>query len=84
MPAKFTRRLDSQMRDQGETDYQRRLLRVNPVKSKRKSSIIDSMVHEETHRIHPRMKERTVRATTKRKLRTMSPGAKRRLRGRYR
>ena len=45
---------------------------------------IDSMVHEETHRIHPRMRERTVRATTKQKLRTMSPESKRRLRGRYR
>lgn len=84
MIKKYKRVVDNRMRWQGDTDLEKKVIRVNKVKSKRKSSIIDTMVHEEMHAKHPQMYERTVATKTKGRVRTMGPQAKARLRSKYR
>jgi len=68
----------------GLTDYAKKKIIVNKkVHKKNKESIIDTIVHEETHRKHPKMHEKTVRKLTPKKVKTMSAKAKSKLRSRY-
>ena len=55
------------MRDYGETDLDKKKIRINKKKSKNggPGQLLNTIVHEETHARHPKMHERTVRKKTK-------------------
>lgn len=82
---KWKRLVDNRMRDYGDTDIDKRVIRVNKSKKKNKKrgDIIDTIVHEEDHAKHPRKHEKTVRRDTKRKLKRMSRETKQRLYSKY-
>ena len=76
---------DKKMRWRGDIDYDNKVIRINPSKKKNKKpgELLDTIVHEETHRLHPRMWEKTVRKETKHKIRSMSREAKQKLYNKY-
>lgn len=78
---KFKRVVDNKMHAFGDTDLERGIIRVNKSKRKNKNpgDIIDTIVHEETHRKHPAMHERTVRKKTKTLVKKLGRSAKRKL-----
>lgn len=77
----------------GETDYGKRTITINKKRHKNKAALkkfpkidqtlLNTIVHEETHAAHPRMLERTVRKVARRKTMTMSIKEKNKLYGRY-
>ena len=73
----YTRIVANKSRWQGDTDIDKKVIRVNKVKSKKKSTVIDTIVHEETHAKHPKMTERRVRIETKNQLKRMAENKKR-------
>lgn len=67
----------NKMRTDGDIDFDERVIRVNKSRSKKhKGGILDTIVHEETHRLHPEMHEKTVRKKTTAKIKKMSPKSK--------
>jgi len=77
---------DKRMRWSGDIDYEKKIIRVNPSKKKNKKpgDILDTIIHEETHRLHPKMWEKTVRKETKHKIGSMSQKQKNKLYSKYR
>ena len=74
---KFKRVVDNKMRDFGDTNIKKGVIRVNKKKSrKHPKGIIDTVIHEELHARHPKMHEKTVRKLTNKALITMSPKRK--------
>ena len=73
------------MRWRGDIDYDNKVIRINPSKKKNKKpgELLDTIVHEETHRLHPRMWEKTIRKETKHKIKSMSREAKQKLYNKY-
>ena len=75
------------MRDYGEIDDKKRLIRINKKKSKKNPmhkekgypEVLDSIVHEVRHKKHPKEHETTIRKKTKAQIKKMSARAK----GRY-
>ena len=80
----YKRIVDNKMRYQGETDLDRKVIKINKRQSKKKSTVIDTIQHEELHAKHPKMKEKTVRIETKNKLKRMSQMKKHKLYNLYR
>jgi hypothetical protein len=78
------RKVDNKMRYQGETDINKKTIRINKKASKKKSTIIDTIHHEEMHIKHPKMSEKTVRIETKNKLKRMAENKKNKLYALYR
>jgi len=76
----YKRVVDNKMRDFGRIDTDKREIRIN----KRKGGVLDTIFHEETHRLHPRMFEKTVRKKTTAALKRMGPKEKRSLFSKYR
>jgi hypothetical protein len=74
----FKRKVDNKMRYYGDTDLEKKEIRVNKSKKKNKKSgdILNTIVHEEMHADHPRMHERTIRRLTKAKIERMTPDRK--------
>lgn len=73
----YKRTVDNKMHVYGETDLDKKTIRIN--KSKKKNihgDIIDTIVHEKEHILHPKKRETTVRKDTEKKLKTMSPKQK--------
>ncbi len=75
--AKYKRVTSNKMRYFGDIDDEKRVIRVNKRRSKskdgkKKGGLIDTIVHEETHRLHPKMHEKTVIKATKRSVKRMS------------
>lgn len=65
--------VDDRMRDYGEIDYDRRVIRINRVMHKRDGEpLIDTLFHEELHRKFPLLGERTICAMTTLLLPTLS------------
>jgi len=53
--------VDNRMRDYGETDYERRVVRINRVlHRKHRVSLLDTLLHEELHVQYPFLSERMV------------------------
>lgn len=80
---KWKRRVSSKLRGSyGETDFEKRTITINKTRHKsanaRKDfpkqdrSLINTIVHEETHRIHPRMTEKVVRKKARASVARMS------------
>jgi hypothetical protein len=68
----YKRVVSNKMKDFGETNFQKRTIRINKSKKKNSSGdIIDTIVHEKEHILHPRKHEYTVRRDTKKKLKRM-------------
>lgn len=79
---KWKRVVDNKMRWQGDTDLEKKVVRVNKKKSKKKSGrggVIDTIVHEEMHVTHPKMHEKTVYKKTKKKVKRLTPKQKKKL-----
>lgn len=77
---KYKYKTDNKMRDSADIDYDKRIIRVNKKKSRNeKGGILDSIVHEEMHRLHPQMHEKTVRKKTTAKIKKMGKKQKSRL-----
>ena len=53
--------VDDKMRDYGETDYERRIVRINcELHRKHRVSLLDTLLHEELHVQYPFLSERMV------------------------
>lgn len=70
---KYKRTTDNKMRDYGETDLEKKTVRINKSKKKNKKpgDILDTIVHEKMHIRHPKKLERTVRKETKKVIKKM-------------
>lgn len=95
---KWVRIVDNKMRYYGETDFEKKKIRVNKKKSKknpmykrpvnkhasRYPDLLGTIVHEETHRKHPKMRERTVRKIERRMVKKLTKKQKRKYYNLYR
>lgn len=75
------------MKGFGETDFNKRLIRVNKKRCKDEGScgeVIDTIVHEELHAKHPSMSEKGVVKKAAKLTAKMSTKRKRRLYSKYR
>lgn len=87
---KWSYKVDNKIKGYGQTDYQKREIRVNVKKSKSNPSrvrpitegatkypdVLDTIVHETLHKNRPRMREKTVRKATVRMIKSMTPAQK--------
>ena len=65
--------VDNRMRDYGEIDFERRIIRINHAMHKRERELlIDTLFHEELHRLFPNLGERAICAMTRVLLPTLS------------
>ena len=76
---KYKRIVDNHLKFQGETDINRKVIKINKKASKKKSTVIDTIFHENYHAKHPKAHEKTVRIETKNRLKRMSENAKKKL-----
>ena len=73
----------------GDTDLANRVIRINKnlhkkvKKTGKEGELINTIVHEELHRKHPKMLEKTVRKKTKEEVRKLSEPQKHKLYGYY-
>ena len=66
--------VDNRMRDYGDIDFERRIIRINYDLHKREQeSLIDTLFHEELHRLFPNLSERAICGMTRVLLPTLSP-----------
>jgi hypothetical protein len=86
MIKRWKRVVDNKMRWYGDIDYDKRIIRVNKSskKNKKMGDIINTIVHEETHRLHPKMYERNVKKFVVKKLNRMGKKQKQKLYSKYR
>lgn len=61
--------IDTKMKDAGETDYEKKKIKVNP----RKRELLNTIIHEELHKDHREMKEAQIRKKTKTKEAKLTP-----------
>ena len=65
--------VDDRMRDYGDIDYERRVIRINrALHARNRESLIDTLFHEELHRLLPYLGERAICALTTLLLPTLS------------
>jgi hypothetical protein len=77
--------VDDRMRDYGEIDFERRIVRINRALHKREGELlIDTLFHEELHRMFPRLGEWAICLMTRALLPTLSRRYKARLYARIR
>lgn len=66
--------VDNRMRDYGEINYERRVIRINHAMHKgKRGALIDTIFHEELHRLFPNLGERAICDMTRVLLPTLSP-----------
>lgn len=70
----------------GEIDYDKKEIKINASreKNKERGELLNSIVHEELHRIHPRMKEKNIKILAEKKIVFMRPETKQKLYNRFR
>ena len=85
------------MRSWGDTNYVKKLIRINKKKSKKNPmhtrpvnkgaqkypEVLDTIIHEELHATHPKMKHKAIYKKVKRLVKTMSKRQKQRMYNRY-
>lgn len=72
------------MRWYGDIDDKTKIIRVNKSKKKnKKGDIINTIVHEELHRVHPKMWEKTIDKKVIRSLQGLNQRAKNKLYSKY-
>mgnify|MGYP007071569735 CR=1 FL=1 len=75
----FKRKVDNKLNGYGETDLKKRIVKINKSKKKnKKGEIIDSIVHEKSHILHPKMHEKNIQKRTTRVLSKMNRKQKQR------
>lgn len=82
----YKRVIDNKMRNFGDTDFLKRVIRVNKKKSKKlggRGEVLDTIYHEEMHAKHPKMKEKSVRVRTVREIKKLTPSQKRKYYQKY-
>lgn len=81
----YKRVVDNKMKYFGETDHQKKTIRINKKKSLKsgKGELLDTIAHEEMHAKHPNMKEKTVRRKTAGVVKKMSRKQKSKMYGKY-
>lgn len=77
----WKRIIDNKMRYHGEIDTDKKVIRINKSKkkNKKKGEVLDTILHEETHRKHPNMHEKNVVKTAKHLMKSLSDSKKRKL-----
>lgn len=60
---KYKRKVDTKMRDYGETDFEKKQIRVNP----KKRDLLNTIIHEELHRQYPEKPEKWIQKKTEKK-----------------
>ena len=86
MAKKWKRVATDKMRAMGDIDYEKKLIRINKAKARateKQGEILNTIVHEEMHRLHPKMWEKTIKKETKTKIRSMSQKEKNKQYNRY-
>jgi hypothetical protein len=71
---KYKKRVDNKMYSYGDTDLEKKVIRINKKKNKKKGSrgeLLDSITHEITHVKHPHMLEKNVRKYTKKQVKRL-------------
>jgi len=69
----YKRMINNKMHSYGDIDWNKREIRINKNKSRKtKGGIVDTIQHEEIHRIHPKMGERAVKRKTSKDIKHMS------------
>ena len=66
----YARKVDKKMRDYGEIDFENKSIRVNP----KKGDLINTIVHEETHRKYPDKPEKWIRKRAKKEEMSLTLG----------
>jgi hypothetical protein len=65
--------VDNSMRHYGEIDYERRVIRINhAMHREERGALIDTLFHEELHRLFPALGERAISSMTRLLLPTLS------------
>ena len=65
--------VDNRMRDYGDIDFERRIIRINHAMHRRDGELlIDTLFHEELHRLFPYLGERAISGMTRLLLPTLS------------
>ena len=65
--------VDNRMRDYGDIDFERRIIRINHAMHRREGELlIDTLFHEELHRLFPYLGERAISGMTRLLLPTLS------------
>jgi len=68
MDTAYQRLVDRAMHDYGETDFDKKRIRVNP----RKGDLINTIIHEELHVKYPDKSEKWIREKSKKKETTLT------------
>ena len=68
------------MHDYGDIDEEKQIIRVNP----RKGKLLNTIIHEELHRLHPDWTEAKVRKTSKKKETALTMAEAAKLIGKFR
>lgn len=84
-PKGYTLKVDNKMRDFGETDTAKKVIRINKKLHKKAAEynvpkqdrpLINTIVHEKLHALHPKAHEKTVRKLARSMVAHMSPKQK--------
>lgn len=80
---KYKRIVDNNMMWQGDISEEDKLIRINKEKSKKKGSVIRTIIHEERHATHPNEHEKTVYKKEAELVKKLSPEQKQKLYNKY-
>lgn len=77
---KYKRIVDNKLNCFGEIDDRKKIIRINKKKNKKagRGELLDSIVHEECHLHHPRMKEKNIKKLTTKIISNLSRKEKKR------
>lgn len=76
---KFKKIVDNKSKYYGDTDFDKHLIRINKQMNKhkgRKGELLDSIMHEKSHVLHPKMKEKNIEKLASKITKHMSKKAK--------
>jgi len=76
----YKRKVDRSMHDYGEIDYENQVIRVDP----RKGELLNTIIHEELHRVHPDWTETKVRKASNKKETSLTMAEAAKLIGKFR
>ena len=91
---KWKRKVDNKLKGAfGETDFDKKVIRINKKRHisskawsstpKRDRTLINTIAHEEGHRLHPRMLEKNIRKLARKQVISMTSRQKQKLYNRY-
>jgi len=85
MRKQYKRSVDNRMRDYGSIDWDKKAIKINKTMSRTiPGGVLDTIVHEETHRRRPQLSEKAVKKQTTRTIERMPASTKSRHYRRYR